>query len=621
MNMPETFHLKLIERRGVIILLFVIFPMMTVFSKSTQKTYTFPEKQNHIIKEKSDCTPLVAELLGKIDREQPAKIVFKKGIYHFYPDKAVGFYHEITNHDNGFYRFAFPLCKFSQVEIDGQGSEFIFHGQMIPFLIKESSDINISNLTIDWEVPHYIQGRIVANNQENSTIDVEVAEKFRVKQQGNRLTFGAEDWEHSFLGDNIVFDPLTKAPVYNTMQYYIPYNENKNIVSEQLLPTVFRLTATFNKQLPPVNSIITFKGTTHFNRTSPAIHLKASKNVILHNITIHHAGGMGVIAEKTENILLDKVDVVLRANSGRMVTTTADATHFCNCKGSLIIENCTFENMLDDATNVHGTCLRIEEIADARTVYASISHFHQYGYDFAQAGDTVQFIRDSTLLPISKNKVLSVSKINDRYYRIQFELKLPDELKANDGIENITWYPETIIRNNVVRNNRARGFLISSGKPVLIENNSISSQMSAILFEGDMNYWFESGAVSDVTIRNNSFVDCSYSGYKQPVIFINPMMKKHTDTLYEKNIRIENNSFRSFDSYILDAKSVEGLFFNNNVIEKTNTWLPLWNTMPMINITQSKQVEIMHNTAPGYPEITISLDKKTKSATKLLQQQ
>ncbi|MEA4935154.1 MAG: right-handed parallel beta-helix repeat-containing protein [Paludibacter sp.] len=619
--MPETLHLKLIERRGIIILLFVIFPLLTVFSKGTQKSYTFPEKQNLIIKEKSDCTPLVAALLSRIDRDRPAKIVFKKGVYHFYPDKAVGFYHEITNHDNGFYQFAFPLCKFSQIEIDGQGSEFIFHGQMIPFLIKESSGIVLSNLTIDWEVPHYIQGKILAKNQENSTIDMEVAEEFRVKQQGNQLTFGSEGWEHTFLGDNIVFDAQTKAPVYNTMQYYIPYNENKNIVSEQLSPTVFRLTATFNKQLPPVNSIITFKGITHFNRTSPAIHLKASKNVTLHNITIHHAGGMGVIAEKTENIHLDKVDVMLRENSDRMVTTTADATHFCNCKGSLIIENCTFENMLDDATNVHGTYLRIKEIADARTVYASISHFHQYGYDFAQAGDTVRFVSDSTLLPLSKNKIASVDKINDRYYRIRFEQQLPDELKVNDGIENITWYPETIIRNNIVRNNRARGFLISSGKPVLIEHNSISSQMSAILFEGDMNYWFESGAVSDVTIRNNFFVDCSYSGYKQPVIFINPMMKKHTDRPYEKNIRIENNSFRSFDSYILDAKSVEGLFFNNNVIEKTNTWLPLWNTMPMINITQSKQVEIMHNTAPGYPEITISLDKKTQSTTKLIQQQ
>lgn len=604
----------------MILLLFVILSV-AVFSKNRQKIYAFPENKGFVLPEKSDCTPLIYDLLHKMDREKPAKIVFKKGVYHFYPEKAVGFYHEITNHDNGFYRFAFPICRFNQVEIDGQGSEFIFHGQMIPFLIKESSGIQISNLTIDWEVPHYVQGKIIANNQVESTIDIEVAKEFRVKQQGNRLTFGAEGWEHPFPGDNIVFDAQSKAPVYNTIQYYIPYNENKNIVSEQLSPTVFRLTATFNKLLPPVNSIITFKGASHFNRTSPAIHLKASKNVALHNITIHHAGGMGVIAEKTENIHLDKVNVVLRENSGRMVTTTADATHFCNCKGSLIIENCTFENMLDDATNVHGTYLRIEKITDARTVDASISHFHQYGYDFAQAGDTVRFISDSTLLPLSKNKVLSVDRINDRYCRIQFEQKLPDELKANDGIENITWYPETIIRNNVVRNNRARGFLISSGKPVLIEHNSISSQMSAILFEGDMNYWFESGAVSDVIIRNNSFVDCSYSGYKQPVIFINPMMKKHTDTPYEKNIRIENNSFRSFHSYILDAKSVEGLFFNNNIIEQTNTWLPLWNTMPMINVTQSKQIEIKQNTVSGYPEITISLDDKTKSTTKILQQQ
>ena len=602
----------------MILLLFVILSV-AVFSKNRQKIYAFPENKGFVLPEKSDCTPLINDLLHKMDREQPAKIVFKKGVYHFYPEKAVGFYHEITNHDNGFYHFAFPICQFNQVEIDGQGSEFIFHGQMIPFLIKESSGIQISNLTIDWEVPHYIQGNIIANNQENSTIDIEVAKEFKVKQQGNRLTFGAEGWEHPFLGDNIVFDAKSKAPVYNTMQYYIPYNENKNIVSEQLSPTVFRLAATFNKLLPPVNSIITFKGASHFNRTSPAIHLKASKNVTLHNVTIHHAGGMGVIAEKTENIHLDKMDVVLRRNSGRIVTTTADATHFCNCKGSLIIENCTFENMLDDATNVHGTYLRIEKIADARTVYASISHFHQYGYDFAQTGDTVRFIRDSTLLPLSKNKVLSVDKINDRYYRIQFELKLPEELKPDDGIENITWYPETIIRNNFVRNNRARGFLISSGKSVLIEHNSISSQMSAILFEGDMNYWFESGAVSDVTIRNNSFVDCSYSGYKQPVIYINPMVKKYTDFPYERNISIENNNFRTFDSYILDAKSVDGLFFINNKIEKTNTWPSLWYSMPMINITHSRRVRIENNNTPDDPELTISLDDKTKSTTKILQ--
>lgn len=607
----------MIKLLGFIVSISLIFPFF-VSGQKGKDIYYFPQNKEGELNE-TDQTPFLTCLLNKIDKKKGGKIIFKKGIYHFYPDKAVGFYHEITNHDNGFYRFAFPICNFNRLEIDGQGSEFIFHGQIIPFLIKQSFNIVLTDFTIDWEIPHYFQGKIIANNPDKSTIDIEIPKEFKVKQQGNRLVVGSEGWEHQFCGENIVFDPKTKAPIYNTDQYNIPYDENNNVVSEQLSPTTFRLNAKFKKKIPPINSIITFKGVSHFNRTSPAVHLKTSKNVTINNVIIHHAGGMGVIAEKSENIHLDSVNVILRKGSERLVTTTADATHFCNCKGSLIIENCIFENMLDDAINVHGTYLRVEEIIDTKTIYASVRHFHQFGYDFAGKGDIIRFVNDSTILPISENVVSTIEKVNDHYYRIRFKNFLPDNLKPNDGIENISWYPETVIRNNIVRNNRARGFLISSGKSVLIENNSISSQMSAILFEGDLNYWFESGAVSNVIIRNNLFGDCSFSGIKQPIIFINPMIKKHCEKRYEKNIRIVNNHFRTFDSYILSAKSVNGLTFNGNIFEKTNTYLPLWNSMPMINISYSENVEIKNNTSPDYPEITITLDELTKSTTNLLQ--
>lgn len=599
-----------------IVFLFFFLPFIAS-AKKEQNLYYFPQGKDYK-SDKTDQTPFLVDLLNKIDKKKGGKIIFKKGIYHFYSDKAVGFYHEITNHDNGFYRFAFPICDFNHLEIDGQGSEFIFHGQMIPFLIERSSNIVLTNITIDWEVPHFFQGKVIANNQTKNTIDIEIHNEFKVKQQGNRLTFGSEGWEHSFCGDNIVFDSAKRSPIYFTEMYAIPYSENKNIVSEQISTNVFRLQANFKKLVPPINSIIVFKGSSKFNRTSPAIHLKESKTVLLKNVTIHHAGGMGVIAEKTEDIHLDSVNVVLRKDTERMITTTADATHFCNCKGSLVVENCIFENMLDDAINVHGTYLRVEKIVDSKTIYASVSHFHQYGYDFAAKGDTVQFVNDSTILPLAKNVVSKVEKINNQYYRITFQSAVPEKLKPNDGIENVSWYPETIIRNNIVRNNRARGFLISSGKPVLIEKNQITSQMSAILFEGDLNYWFESGAVSHVIIRDNLFADCSYSGNKHPVIFINPMMKKHIEKKYEKDIRIENNHFLTFDSYIFDAKSVDGLIFNGNIIEKTQTYSPIWNSLPMINISRSSHVEIKNNTSLNYPEITVSIDEISKSTTNLL---
>lgn len=48
----------------------------------------------------------------------------------------------------------------------------------------------------------------------------------------------------------------------------------------------------------------------------------------------------------------------------------------------------------------------------------------------------------------------------------------------------MSWYPELIFRNNVVRNNRARSILVSTPRKVVVEGNTFSSMMSAILFEG-----------------------------------------------------------------------------------------------------------------------------------------
>ena len=45
----------------------------------------------------------------------------------------------------------------------------------------------------------------------------------------------------------------------------------------------------------------------------------------------------------------------------RVVSCSADATHFVCCMGKLEIKNCVFENMLDDGTNIHGMYSKITE--------------------------------------------------------------------------------------------------------------------------------------------------------------------------------------------------------------------------------------------------------------------
>ena len=148
----------------------------------------------------------------------------------------------------------------------------------------------------------------------------------------------------------------------------------------------------------------------------------------------------------------------------------------------------------------------------------------------------------------------------------------------------MSWYPELIFRNNVVRNNRARSILVSTPRKVVVEGNTFSSMMSAILFEGDMDHWYESGAVRDVTIRNNRFLDGTYGGADFPTIFINPHQKKEVPGHpYERNITIEGNLFRTFNEQLLRAKSVGGLIFRDNTIELSEKYKP-YNDLPTIDI-------------------------------------
>ncbi|MFR0772348.1 MAG: hypothetical protein ACLSH3_00410 [Alistipes finegoldii] len=215
---------------------------------------------------------------------------------------------------------------------------------------------------------------------------------------------------------------------------------------------------------------------------------------------------MGLIAEKTDNVTVRRLQVVLRKGSPRIITTTADATHFCNCRGTVLIEECIFENMLDDATNVHGSYVRVTGITAPNQVIARINHPQQAGYEFAGKGDEIDVVDGQTLLAKHTLRVKKSERINAHYIRLTFTSPVEGRLTVGDGLENMSWYPELIFRNNVVRNNRARSILVSTPRKVIIEGNTFSSMMSAILFEGDMDHWYESGAVRGVTIRNNKFL-------------------------------------------------------------------------------------------------------------------
>ena len=170
-------------------------------------------------------------------------------------------------------------------------------------------------------------------------------------------------------------------------------------------------------------------------------------------------------------------------------------------------------------------------------------------------------------------------------------------------MKNLSWTPDVEIRNSTFGSCRARGLLISTPGKVLIENNIFESSGSAILIAGDANYWYESGAVRDVTIRNNTFeYPCMSSMYQfcEAIISILPEIPEpHSEYPFHRNITIENNTFHPFDYPILYAKSVDGLRFINNTLIRSKEIKPFHKRKTGITLDACKNVVIKGNHIEG----------------------
>ncbi|PQJ76242.1 hypothetical protein BTO13_10765 [Polaribacter gangjinensis] len=577
-----------------------------------------------------DVTPIVVEALEKCKKEGYSSLVFPKGTYHFYPTFAPEFFSEITNNDNGLKRTSFPLIGFRDFVVDGNGSDFIYHGKIIPFIIEESSNVKVTNINIDWEVPFTLEGLVVANDETKNTFDIEIKTPYVVEFERLYLSLEREDspyerkygkrfamWEHYNLeiAENIFWDPKTMAPLYNTQLYHLP---ERGVKAEEIKKGVVRLSAKM-KKLPPIGSIFVSKGDYLQNRTSPAFRVFKSKNLEFKNVNVYHAGAMGLIAERSEDITLDGFNVVLRKGSGRMVTTTADATHFCNVKGTVVIKNSIFENMLDDATNVHGTYLRVNKIVDDYTLAVETYHPHQNGYLFGEEGDSVKVVSQKNLQYTTEALILKkVKRVNEKISFITFDKPITGKVEIYDGVENISWHAAAIIENNIVRNNRARSFLITTPRKVVVRNNQLSSQMATFSITGDLGLWNESGPIVDLLIENNVIDNSVFGGNgAQAIFFIEPQYpeKKNKEGIYSKNITIRNNIIKTFDSSILVAASIDGLTFENNQIFQTDTYAPIFPNAKNISIENCTNVVFKGNTYKKIDgkEVTISIDEKSSN--------
>ncbi|MBE6687750.1 MAG: hypothetical protein E7588_00565 [Ruminococcaceae bacterium] len=514
-----------------------------------------------------DIAYTVLSALESMKQTGDKMLEFEKGRYNFYPDYAAERVSCILNHDNdGYKKIGIPIIDFDGITIEGNGAELIFHGVMVPIEITNSRDVTVKNLSVDYPVAQYAHATVLESGEKLLKIKIWDNSPFKVVNHSLKFTMpGAKDAEAEFFLD---IDSETDFITEGTSRTLI---KDMDAFADENNTSVVTLSGKRLDCVPkPGNTLCIHFG----ERYACGVFMDYSKNVTLENVTLHHALGMGVLCQKSENITLEALKIT--PSDGRYVSSYADATHFVNCRGNITLNNCFFEKHFDDCLNCHGIYMQIDKFIDKRTVLARFVHHQQLGVDIFEAGESVEFINHNTLMDVQKNIVKSVKQISRSLCVIEFENETDKNINLKDCIESLDAAPNLTVTNCTMQKAFPRGLLITTRGKVRVENNRFNTFGSCIHISGDTNHWFESGCVRDVTIRNNIFDRCGIIGKRSVnhnVINIFPQIPcpNEKDGYYHKNIIVTNNTFITAHPHVLKAVSTENLVFKDNEFDIADT--------------------------------------------------
>ena len=396
----------------------------------------------------SDTTPAVRSALNEVRRSKATTLTFPAGRYDFWPDRALERYCFVSNNDEGLKRIAFSLDGIENLEIDGQGAQFVFHGWITPFALDHSRNISLKNFSMDWTRTFHSEGKILQVNDDGLT--VEFSEAFPYSVRNGILVFTDGHKSHEQLttvkgaeitypyGSLLEFDAAKRETAYKARDY----GARGGLVAEDLGQR--RVRVHLPKLTATPGNILVFNPS---HRDCPGFVISDSAAVTLNAVNIYHCGGMGVIAQRSRDITLDHVQVTPAPGSGRIVSITADATHFVNCAGKLTMSHCLFENQIDDATNIHGIYARVIRQLAPNQIEVKLVHPQQAGFDFIAPGGNLELVHGPSMITFGQAVVKSVVRVNKEYSDVTLTAPTPAELTPGDAVASVDGYPETHIHN------------------------------------------------------------------------------------------------------------------------------------------------------------------------------
>ena len=514
------------------------------------------------IKNQQDITENFIKLLSYAKTIDGEKIVtFENGTYYVDSDKCIKEMLYITNttgdeeyekHERPHLNtVAFYIEDISDLTIDGNNSVFIIDGKVTNIAIINSQNITIKNLEIRHAHPDMHEIKVVKKSL--FSVDFLIDNDSLYEFKNGKMFFYGKDYRVS-------------ADKDAKFSWWIGLirEETPDKVKRVRHPLASKLKT---KDLGNRKIRVYYPNTSRFKiddcfyiydvrRQFAGIFVDKSKNITLQNINQRFNYSLAIVAQDSENLIIDSVDFSPEKNGARKICSVADFIQLCMCRGKITVKDSYFDGAGDDCLNVHGIHFKITEIIDNK-IKVRFMHPQTHGFNPLRIADEIAFINPDTMLETGRAKILDSTLLNEQ--EILLTLDSTDKVIVDYVIEDISACPDMDFINNTATRIITRGLLITTrGKVNVLNNHFVSTTMSGILLSDDAKSWYESGMCCDITIENNTFDYCG-----ETPILINPENKKHSGAVH-KNIKIIGNTFNKYDGEAIYIKSTDNVFIKDN---------------------------------------------------------
>ncbi len=466
---------------------------------------------------------------------------------------------------------AFYLADLENVTVDLGGARLVFHGRIAPFIVSGCRNVTLRNFTVAYDRPFYTQADIVGRDERGITVSV--CDGFPYRVDDGVFVAVSDTWEQPLSGDHCIvqpFDRKTMAPAFGAGCILAAFGHCDS-VNPPLPVAILKAvdcggrTVRFEGEFPPGWQPGLTIAVTHEVRDKNGILAERSSDITVERVRLEHCAAMGFVGMFCHNITLRRFDMYVDGDG--LVTANADGAHCLHCTGIIDISDCVFENMLDDAVNIHGNYTVVTAAAgpqvtlEART--AAVEAIEWY-----RPGDVLTVYRGRTL---EEQGAFTVRSVRYDGYTIHVTADRPVTAEPGDTVENAA-APDIFICRCLSGRNRGRGFLLSGSGKTVAEDCYFRSCDCAVHFTGDTSYWYESGPVRDVTVRGCFFDDCGYCGQPYAIIAAPDFVPTDKAPFYHTNVRIEGNVFRTFTGGLLQARYTDGIVFRDNRVIRSQAY-------------------------------------------------